>query len=180
MGVVKSYLQLLPSTKNKTNVPDRAKCRKVQVRLHKEYDTIVPLGLIRCSRLWWTMDWVELYHKCWFWNIFDTIAQLDATEKIRVVRSSKSGKGSKVLPKSNKNKPTQEDLFYCHCCIILIDKNNITYFRQGQFISFERLRYLLLTDQSGAGWSKGPYFNCVSTFLTIFDQLSNLVSMCTK
>ena len=28
--------------------------------------------------------------------------------------------------------------------------------------------------------SKGPYFNYVSTFLTIVDQLSNLVSMFTK
>ena len=28
--------------------------------------------------------------------------------------------------------------------------------------------------------AKGPYFNYVSTFLTIFDQLSNLVSMFTK
>ena len=28
--------------------------------------------------------------------------------------------------------------------------------------------------------SKGPYFNYVSTFLTIFDQLSNLVNMFTK
>ena len=27
---------------------------------------------------------------------------------------------------------------------------------------------------------KGPYFNYVSTFLTIFDQVSNLVSMFTK
>ena len=27
---------------------------------------------------------------------------------------------------------------------------------------------------------KGPYFNYVSTFLTIFDQLSNLVSIFTK
>ena len=26
-------------------------------------------------------------------------------------------------------------------------------------------------------FNKGPYFNYVSTFLTIFDQLSNLVSM---
>ena len=35
-------------------------------------------------------------------------------------------------------------------------------------------------QNSVSKFTKGPYFNYVSTFLTIFDQLSNLVSMFTK
>ena len=60
-------------------------------------------GLIRCSRLWWTMDWVELYHKCWFWNIFDTIAQLDATEKYVLYDLVKVGKVPKFYPNLTKS-----------------------------------------------------------------------------
>ena len=101
------------------------------------------------------MDWVELYHKCWFWNIFDTIAQLDATEKYVLYDLVKVGKVPKFYPNLTKNKPTQEDLFYCQCCIILIDKKNITSDSTWlvNLISFERLRDLFLTDQSGAGFS---------------------------
>ena len=53
------------------------------------------------------------------------------------------------------NTNTKEDLFSCQCCIILIDKKNITSASSWlvNLRHFERLKHPFLIDQSGPGWS---------------------------
>ena len=59
----------------------------------------------------------------------------------------------------------------------------ILYSRVSSWQTFGEAQYLCTYSSSRIRTyflTRGPYFNYVSTFLTIFDQLSNLVSMFTK
>ena len=61
--------------------------------------------------------------------------------------------------------------------MVLVNSENIF---MEIFESLNKTTAKRIRDRSIVSSIKGPYFNYVSTFLTIFDQLSNLVSMFTK